>query len=168
MDPVPKSLNSRKMRMPKKVPNSPIPQSKILIGGAIEAPDAVVTPGVLSALGLATSDNGNDLYALTEERNGRRLGLAQWIAHPKNQLTARSIVNRVWQRHFGKPLAGNPSNFGAKGKKPTHPKLLDWLAKDFVENGWKFKRLHKLIMTSKAYRMSTHHPEMNKVTKYRS
>jgi hypothetical protein len=161
--PVPKSLNSRKMRMPKKVPNSPIPQSKILIGGAIEAPDAVVTPGVLSALGLATSDNGNDLYALTEERNGRRLGLAQWIAHPKNQLTARSIVNRVWQRHFGKPLAGNPNNFGAKGKKPTHPKLLDWLAKDFVENGWKFKRLHKLIMTSKAYRMSTHHPEMNKL-----
>ena len=161
--PVPKSLNSRKMRMPPKVPKSPIPQSKILMGGAIEAPDAVVTPGVLSALGLATSDNENDLYALTEERNGRRLGLAQWIAHPKNQLTARSIVNRVWQRHFGKPLAGNPNNFGAKGKKPTHPKLLDWLAKDFVENGWKFKRLHKLIMTSKAYRMSTHHPEMKRL-----
>ena len=161
--PVPKSLNSRKMRMPPKVPNSPIPQSKILMGGAIEAPDAVVTPGVLSALGLATSDNENDLYALTEERNGRRLGLAQWIAHPENQLTARSIVNRVWQRHFGKPLAGNPNNFGAKGKKPTHPKLLDWLAKDFVENGWKFKRLHKVIMTSKAYRMSTHHPEMKRL-----
>ena len=161
--PVPKSLNSRKMRMPPKVPNSPIPQSKILMGGAIEAPDVVVTPGVLSALGLATSDNENDLYALTEERNGRRLGLAQWIAHPENQLTARSIVNRVWQRHFGKPLAGNPNNFGAKGKKPTHPKLLDWLAKDFVENGWKFKRLHKVIMTSKAYRMSTHHPEMKRL-----
>ena len=161
--PVPKILNSRKMRIPQEVPNSPIPQSKILMGGAIEAPDAVVTPGVLSALGLATSDNENDLYALTEERNGRRLGLAQWIAHPKNQLTARSIVNRVWQRHFGKPLAGNPNNFGAKGKKPTHPKLLDWLAKDYVENGWKFKRLHKLIMTSKAYRMSTHHPEMKRL-----
>ena len=161
--PVPKSLNSRKMRMPTKIPNAPIPKTKILMGGALEAPAAPVNPGVLSALGLPTSDNKNDPYALPEEKTGRRLGLAQWIAHPKNQLTARSIVNRVWQRHFGKPLAGNPNNFGAKGKKPTHPKLLDWLAADFVENGWKFKRLHKLIMTSKAYRMSTHHPHMDKL-----
>lgn len=161
--PMPKSLNSRKMRMPKKIPNTPIPETKILLGGAIEAPDASVTPGVLSALGLTTSDNENDPYFLTTERVGRRLGLAQWIANPKNQLTARSIVNRVWQRHFGKPLAGNPNNFGAKGKKPTHPKLLDWLASDFVENGWKFKRLHKLIMTSKAYRMSTRHRELNRL-----
>ena len=76
-----------------------------------------------------------DAYGVTNESNGRRLELARWIAHPKNQLTtARSIVNRVWQRHFGKPLAGNPNNFG-----PTHP-LLDWLAADFVENGWKFKQ----------------------------
>ena len=161
--PVPKSLNSRKMRMPAKIPNAPIPKTKILIGGALEAPAAPVYPGVLSALGLPTSDNKNDPYALPDGKAGRRLGLAQWIAHPKNQLTARSIVNRVWQRHFGKPLAGNPNNFGAKGKKPTHPKLLDWLATDFVENGWKFKRLHKLIMTSETYRMSTQHPEMNRL-----
>ena len=161
--PVPKSLNSRKMRMPAKIPNAPFPKTKILIGGALEAPAAPVYPGVLSALGLPTSDNKNDPYALPDGKAGRRLGLAQWIAHPKNQLTARSIVNRVWQRHFGKPLAGNPNNFGAKGKKPTHPKLLDWLATDFVENGWKFKRLHKLIMTSETYRMSTQHPEMNRL-----
>lgn len=161
--PVPKSLNSRKMRMPAKIPNAPFPKTKILIGGALEAPAAPVYPGVLSALGLPTSDNKNDPYALPDGKAGRRIGLAQWIAHPKNQLTARSIVNRVWQRHFGKPLAGNPNNFGAKGKKPTHPKLLDWLATDFVENGWKFKRLHKLIMTSETYRMSTQHPEMNRL-----
>ena len=151
------------MRMPAKIPNAPFPKTKILIGGALEAPAAPVYPGVLSALGLPTSDNKNDPYALPDGKAGRRLGLAQWIAHPKNQLTARSIVNRVWQRHFGKPLAGNPNNFGAKGKKPTHPKLLDWLATDFVENGWKFKRLHKLIMTSETYRMSTQHPEMNRL-----
>ncbi|MBT5914943.1 MAG: DUF1553 domain-containing protein, partial [Opitutae bacterium] len=161
--PVPKNLNSRKMRMPEKIPNSTIPKTKILMGGALEAPAAPVNPGVLSALGLPTSNKKNDPYSLPEGKTGRRLGLAQWIAHPKNQLTARSIVNRVWQRHFGKPLAGNPNNLGAKGKKPTHPKLLDWLATDFVENGWKFKRLHKLIMTSEAYRMSTQHPEMNKL-----
>ena len=161
--PVPKSLNAKKMRMPKKIPETPIPKTKILTGGTLEAPGKEVTPGVLSALGLNTSENKNDPFALPMENSGRRLGLAQWIAHPKNQLTARSIVNRVWQRHFGKPLAGNPNNFGAKGKKPTHPKLLDWLATDFVENGWKFKRLHKLIMTSDAYRMSTHHPQLNQL-----
>ena len=161
--PVPKSLNSRKMRMPNKIPQTPIIPTKILTGGALEAPGDPVTPGVLSALGLKSSENDGDAFAVTNETNGRRLELAQWIAHPKNQLTARSIVNRVWQRHFGKPLAGNPNNFGAKGKKPTHPQLLDWLAADFVENGWKFKRLHKLIMSSKTYRMGTNHPKINKL-----
>ena len=161
--PVPKSLNSRKMRMPNKIPQTPIIPTKILTGGALEAPGDPVTPGVLSALGLASSKNDGDAFAVTNETNGRRLELAQWIAHPKNQLTARSIVNRVWQRHFGKPLAGNPNNFGAKGKKPTHPQLLDWLAADFVENGWKFKRLHKLIMSSKTYRMGTKHPKIEKL-----
>ena len=161
--PVPKSLNSRKMRMPNKIPQTPIIPTKILTGGALEAPGDPVTPGVLSALGLEISKNEGDAFAVTNETNGRRLELAQWIAHPKNQLTARSIVNRVWQRHFGKPLAGNPNNFGAKGKKPTHPQLLDWLAADFVENGWKFKRLHKLIMSSKTYRMGTNHPKIDKL-----
>ena len=129
----------------------------------MEAVGEQVRPGVLSALGLACSDNPKEPYLVTSENSGRRLSLAKWIAHPKNPLTARSIVNRVWQRHFGKPLAGNPNNFGAKGKKPTHPKLLDWLAADFVENGWKFKRLHKQIMLSETYRQATEHPEIEKL-----
>ena len=161
--PVPKSLNAKKMRMPGKIPDTPIPPSNILMGGALEAVGEQVRPGVLSALGLASSDNPKEPYLVTSENSGRRLSLAKWIAHPKNPLTARSIVNRVWQRHFGKPLAGNPNNFGAKGKKPTHPKLLDWLAADFVENGWKFKRLHKQIMLSETYRQATEHPEIEKL-----
>ena len=161
--PVPKSLNSRKMRMPDKIPQVPVIPTKILTGGALDAPGDSVTPGVLSALGLASSKEKGDAFAITNKASGRRLQLAQWIAHPKNQLTARSIVNRVWQRHFGKPLAGNPNNFGTKGKKPTHPDLLEWLAADFVENGWKFKRLHKLIMSSKTYRMGTNHPKIKKL-----
>lgn len=161
--PVPPKLNSKKMRMPEKIPDSKPSVTRILMGGALEAPGDPVTPGVLSALGLASSKDEGDAFAVTNETNSRRLELAQWIANPKNQLTARSIVNRVWQRHFGKPLAGNPNNFGAKGKKPTHPQLLDWLAADFVENGWKFKRLHKLIMSSKTYRMGTNHPKINKL-----
>jgi hypothetical protein len=83
---------------------------------------------------------------------GRRLGLARWIADPDNPLTTRSIVNRVWQWHFGKGLAANANNFGAKGAKPTHPQLLDFLASDLVEGGWSIKRLHRLIMISDVYR----------------
>ena len=161
--PVPKSLNAKKMRMPNTIPQTSPAKTNILMGGALEAPGALVTPGVLSALGLPSSKKKEDAFAVTNKTTGRRLELAQWIASPKNQLTARSIVNRVWQRHFGKPLAGNPNNFGAKGKKPTHPELLDWLAADFVENGWKFKRLHKLIMTSKTYRMATDHPRIKEL-----
>ncbi|MEK9773412.1 MAG: PSD1 and planctomycete cytochrome C domain-containing protein, partial [Opitutae bacterium] len=161
--PLPKKLDSKKMRMPAKIGQFEVPQTSILMGGALEAPGDPVSPGVLSALGLSTSADENDPFSLPDKPEGRRLALAKWIAHPSNQLTARSIVNRVWQRHFGKPLAGNPNNFGAKGKKPTHPGLLDWLAADFVENGWRFKHLHKLIMTSNAYRMSTDHPQIEKL-----
>jgi len=162
--PTPKSLNARSMRMPKKLPaNQKLAATRILLGGALEAPDEKVTPGVLSAIAVPVSKNEEDPYALPDKLSGRRLGLAKWIAHPKNPLTSRSIVNRVWQHHFGKPLAGNPNNFGAKGAKPTHPELLDWLAADFVENGWKFKRLHRLIMTSQVYRQSDSHPQTDKL-----
>ena len=101
-----------------------------------------------------TDPRQTDPFRITEELNGRRLELAQWIAHQDNPLTARSIVNRVWQYHFGKGLVKTANNFGAKGGKPTHPELLDWLTADFVENGWKIKRLHRLIMTSDVYRRS--------------
>ena len=161
--PVPKSLNALKMRMPGKTSDKPIAQSHILMGGALEAPGDPVQPGVLSALGLPASNDPKQPYLVTSESSGRRLALAKWIAHPKNPLTARSIVNRVWQRHFGKPLAGNPNNFGAKGKKPTHPQLLDWLTADFVKHDWKFKRLHKLIMLSETYRQGTEHPKIEKL-----
>ena len=161
--PVPKSLNARKMRMPGKIEDKPVPQSRILTGGALEAPGDPVQPGVLSALGLSTSDDPKEPFLITKGNSGRRLALAKWVEHPDNPLTARSIVNRVWQRHFGKPLAGNPNNFGAKGKKPTHPQLLDWLAADFVQHGWKFKRLHKLIMLSETYQQGTEHPGIEKL-----
>jgi mono/diheme cytochrome c family protein len=86
---------------------------------------------------------------------GRRLALASWIASPDNPATARVMVNRIWQHHFGRGIVRSPNNFGYLGDRPTHPELLDWLAADFVKNGWHLKALHRLIMTSSAYRMSS-------------
>jgi hypothetical protein len=86
---------------------------------------------------------------------GRRTALADWIASPENMLTARVMVNRVWQGHFGRGIVRSPNNFGALGVPPTHPELLDWLAVDFLEGGWKLKRLHKAIMMSAAYQQSS-------------
>jgi hypothetical protein len=85
----------------------------------------------------------------------RRLGLGQWIASPDNPLTARVLVNRVWQQHFGTGLVRTPSDFGLMGEAPTHPELLDWLADWFVHEGqWSLKALHRLILTSSTWRMS--------------
>ncbi len=86
--------------------------------------------------------------------SGRR-ELAQSVTAPDNPLTARVIVNRVWNWHFGKALVRTPSNFGILGEKPTHPKLLDWLATDFIEHGWSLKRLHRQIMLSSTWQMSS-------------
>ena len=135
------------------------PKSAILVGGALEAPGDNVRPGVLSAIGLPVEGAPiDDPFVLPEELEGRRLALAKWVADPRNPLTTRSIMNRLWQYHFAKPLAGNPNNFGAKGKRPTHPQLLDWLAADFVEHGWSLKRMHRLLMTSRTYRQAGNHP----------
>ena len=162
--PVPNFLNARKLRMNARTNKKWRPDSRILGGGALEAPGEQVTPGVLSALGLSVAGSGKeDPFQIIDSLDGRRLALANWIAHPANPLTARSIVNRVWQQHFGQPIAANPNNLGSKGGKPTHPDLLDWLAADFVENGWTFKRLHRLIMQSKTYRQSGIHPQSAKL-----
>ena len=92
---------------------------------------------------------------------GKRAALAEWLTDPKHPLTARVIVNRVWQWHFGRGIVGTPNDFGRQGDAPSHPELLDWLAADFVENGWSLKRLHRLIMTSEAYQRSSGPHEAN-------
>jgi hypothetical protein len=97
----------------------------------------------------------------TAKSTGRRTALAEWITHDTNALTARVIVNRVWQWHFGRGIVGSPNDFGKLGELPTHPELLDWLAAEFVEGGWQLKRMHKLIMLSSAYRLSSAANEAN-------
>jgi cytochrome c553 len=141
-----------------------LPPVHILIGGSLEAPGEAVTPGVLSAV-----HGSNDRIAPTswntvpQTTMGRRLALAGWIASPANTLTARVIVNRAWQQHFGRGLVATPNNFGKMGAKPTHPELLDHLATWFVERGWSLKKLHRLIVTSATYRQAGEHPDMHKL-----
>ncbi|MFM1770127.1 MAG: hypothetical protein RJA22_2656 [Verrucomicrobiota bacterium] len=91
---------------------------------------------------------------LFQDGSGRRQ-LADAVADPANALTARVIVNRVWQHHFGQALARTPSNFGVIGEKPTHPELLDWLAATFMEDGWSLKRLHRRILLSSTWQMGS-------------
>jgi hypothetical protein len=88
------------------------------------------------------------------QSTGRRLALARWLSRPDNPLSTRVIVNRVWQYHFGRGLAGAPSDFGRMGEPPSHPALLDWLAAEFVARGWHVKSLHRLILTSAVYRQA--------------
>lgn len=105
-----------------------------------------LSPGVPAAL--------PPLPEKTTLRN--RLDLAEWLVRPDHPLVPRVTVNRVWMRYFGKGLVGTENDFGTQGAYPTHPELLDWLAHDFVTNGWSMKRLHKLIVTSSTYRQSSH------------
>ncbi len=84
-----------------------------------------------------------------------RAALADWLASPANPLTARVMVNRIWQHHFGRGLAPTPGDFGTRGQPPTHPELLDWLAGEFVAHGWSVKAMHKLILLSATYQQSS-------------
>ncbi len=125
----------------------------LLIRGNPHAPGKAVTPGFPGVFGESEPPMPSPYGS--EESSGRRRQLAEWIASPANPLTARVMVNRVWQYHFGRGIVSSSNNFGAKGRPPTHPELLDWLASEFVRDGWRLKSLHKLILISKTYRMSS-------------
>lgn len=153
--------NVTSVSSPVRPPADPFAQGEwedevILIGGDPFSAGPKVAPGVLGVLTDVPS-------AVPSFPVGRRKGLAEWIVHPSNPLTARAIVNRVWQWHFGRPLAANPNNFGSTGGRPTHPELLDWLASDFIAKGRSFKTLHRLILSSEAYRRASVHPDPSAV-----
>jgi len=155
------SLNSvsTPLRMPSnRMTKGELEDTRILPYGDPFGGTESVPPGVLSALGLDLPE------PIPDAIEGRRAAFANWVARPDNALTTRAIVNRIWLWHFGQPIAGNPNNFGSTGKLPTHPELLDWLATELVEQDWSIKALHRTIMTSDAYRRSTHHPDRKQLT----
>ncbi|WP_437193445.1 DUF1553 domain-containing protein [Planctomicrobium sp. SH527] len=117
-----------------------------------------VQPGFLSL--LDPSDAVIPVIPNLPETTGRRAVLAKWLTNRENPLTPRVIVNRVWQYHFSRGLAANSSDLGRLGDVPSHPELLDWLTLRFLDNGWKLKDLHRLIVTSATYRQSSLHPSL--------
>jgi hypothetical protein len=129
------------------------PETFVLLRGNPRAPGVKVEPGfpsVLTTRAPALPAPGPDARS-----SGRRRVLADWIASPDNPLTARVLVNRLWLHHFGRGIVRSANDFGYHGTPPTHPELLDWLACELLARGWSLKALHRLIVTSSAYRMSS-------------
>ena len=122
--------------------------TRLFFQGDPNEPRDEVPPGFLSVF----DPNPAPIRAATGDTTGRRRTLADWIASPENPFTARVLVNRLWQHHFSTPLFANPNDLGYAGPKPTHPELLDWLATEFIAQGWSIKAMHRLILTSTAYR----------------
>jgi hypothetical protein len=121
-----------------------------LARGNVMRPMEPMGPAGLTGVGMSA-----DLKLSANASEGeRRLALARWICDEKNPLTARVMVNRVWQYHFGRGIVNTPSDFGLAGEAPSHPELLDWLAGEFVRNGWRIKPLHRMIMLSSTYRQN--------------
>lgn len=123
----------------------------IMKRGNPQSPGDKVVPTFLSPLGGGKAT----IQSVGPNSSGRRLALANWIASPDNRLTSRVMANRIWQHHFGRGIVRSPNNFGLLGDSPTHPELLDWLAATFVQGNWQMKPLHKLIVMSSTYRMSS-------------
>jgi mono/diheme cytochrome c family protein len=130
------------------------PKTPVLRRGDYTKPGPEVTPGVLSCI-AAPKPFVWTPPAKDAPTSGRRRAFAEWITQPNHPLTARVMVNRVWMLHFGEGLVRTPENFGLQGAKPTHAELLDWLAMEFEANGWSLKKLHRLILTSAAYRQAS-------------
>ena len=137
----------------------PPPATRLLQRGAVESPGPKVKPGFLEVLSRPGETDVARPADAKGETSGYRLALAQWLTNPEHPLTARVAVNRIWQHHFGGGIVATVENFGKLGAQPTHPKLLDWLAVDFMKHGWKMKRLHRLIVTSTVYRQSSRQTE---------
>jgi hypothetical protein len=125
-----------------------VPTTHVFYRGNHDQPKAAVKPAGLSVVAAKAIPENNAAIPST----GRRTAFAKHLTDGQHPLTARVLVNRFWLHHFGRGLVDTPGDFGKLGEHPSHPELLDWLAHDFMKQGWQLKRLHKLIMTSDAYR----------------
>ena len=128
-------------------------ETHVMVRGSPHAPGERVDPGV--PVIAARFEPEPPVARPHGESSGRRLALARWIADERNALTLRTVANRLWQRHFGVGICPTPNDLGKLGEAPTHPELLEWLACELAARGWSMKAMHRLLMTSAAYRMSS-------------
>jgi hypothetical protein len=157
-------LDSVLRRMP-----APLPQARgVDEAGATAPPTYFLRRGEYSAKGpevspafpavlVADASAVAATIPSASRTTGRRTALANWLVQPDHPLTSRVIVNRLWQHHFGRGIVATPSDFGTMGAEPSHPELLDWLATELPRRGWSLKAMHRLMLTSAAYRQSTRH-----------
>ncbi|HEY7288695.1 MAG TPA: PSD1 and planctomycete cytochrome C domain-containing protein [Vicinamibacterales bacterium] len=129
-----------------------VPPSYFLIHGDVESHGSQMSPGFIDVITFGNPPT--EIPRPDGHTSGRRLALAQWIASPQNPMTARVIVNRLWQKHFGRGIVATLENFGKMGDRPTHEELLDWMAVDFMKD-WSLKRINKMMMMSEAYQMAS-------------
>jgi hypothetical protein len=129
------------------------PPAYFLFHGDFQSRGPLAQPGFVRV--ITYGNPPAELPPRNGHTSGRRWALAEWLTSTDNPLTARVIVNRIWHHHFGRGIVATLDNFGKMGEKPTHPELLDWLALDFMDHGWSIKHLHRLIMTSNAYKMAS-------------
>ncbi|MBL8178943.1 MAG: PSD1 domain-containing protein [Bryobacterales bacterium] len=130
-----------------------VPPSYFLHGGDIGSRGSAMKPGFVSV--VTEGSPAVERAPAHGKTSGRRRALAEWLSSAEHPLTARVMVNRIWHHHFGRGIVATLDNFGKTGEKPTHAELLDWLAVEFRERGWSFKAMHRLIMMSETYRMSS-------------
>ena len=141
------------LRVLNEVPDQ-VPETFVFHRGEFTQPTDPVAP---AALTITAPPNRRFTIASNDPSvpsTGRRLAYARWLTSGDHPLVARVLVNRIWMHHFGRGIVGTPADFGVLGQRPTHPALLDWMASEFVSRGWSLKQLHKLIVTSTAYRQS--------------
>jgi hypothetical protein len=132
-----------------------LPKTRVLIRGELNHPGEEVHPAWPVVLSPEHRETRPTIAPPRPETTGRRAALAKWITDPEHPLTARVMVNRLWQHHFGKGLVATPSDFGIRGERPTHPELLDWLATEFIASGWDIKHMHRLMATSATYQQTS-------------
>jgi hypothetical protein len=141
------------IRMLNDIDSAP-PPTYILQRGDPLNPGAIVEPAAPEVLSRAPKPLVLPVAGKDAKTTGRRRAFAEWLTQPEHPLTARVMVNRIWAGHFGTGIVASLDNFGKSGAAPTHPELLDWLATEFVQQGWSLKKLHKLMVMSAAYRQS--------------
>ena len=161
MDALVRQQTAARSRLPPPLPpawgikdSGPVaPASYALLRGEVTLKDHRVAPRVPGILPHADASETVDHVATRS--TGRRLALARWLVGPGQSQTARVMVNRLWQQHFGRGIVATPSNFGGLGAAPTHPGLLDWLAQNLIDGGWKLKRMHRLMVLSRTYQQES-------------